>query len=131
MPDVALCWFVEERAAPTDRPYSELTEGCGDERRYSDRRYLEEAIDEMFSQVEAEAFVAWLKQHRGQTDETTKITEAELPIAFNTIGAGAVPYGGGIDCLVLRGLPASLGFRACGYYDLRHYEPVEQLHHEI
>ena len=42
-----------------------------------DRIYPEGAIDELFSQAEAEAFVAWLKRNRGQTDETTKITEAD------------------------------------------------------
>jgi hypothetical protein len=126
--NVALCWFVDKRLTPEKRPYADLIE---DYKGADDRRcYPESAIDELFSEREAADFLAWLKENRGENDETTKVTEAKLPIHFNEIGLSGVAYGGPVDCLCLRGLedPISspIGFTACGYFDLRAHEPIDK-----
>ncbi len=126
--DVQLWWFVNHRVKLEERPCSELIEGYEltlepDWRGPSP----EEAIDELFSEAEAAAFVAWLKQNRNETDETTKLREAGLPLSVNNVGLNAIPCGGGIDNLGLRDFDeATLGFSVYGFYDLRAHDRIEE-----
>jgi hypothetical protein len=119
--DVVLWWFVDNRPAPTNRPYRELIKSGTSPERLRD--LAEGAINEMFSAEEAEAWTAWLREHRGGT---TTIEEAELPIEPNTMGVNAIPLGGPQDVLMMWKAPQyTLPFKVGGYYDLRHYERIE------
>src|SRR5271166_4819824 len=70
--NVAVSWFVAERSLRVRRRYAELIAGYEATERDG---YAEEAIDELFSAAEAEAFVGWIKIDRGATDEDTTVTE--------------------------------------------------------
>ena len=127
--NVTIQWFVHGRTTAAQRPYAELIAGYdpADE----DNPYPEGAIHELFSAAEAEAFVGWLKDNRGVTDEDTTVDEAAMPISNNTLGFGAIPVGGAQDFLCMdevAGDPAAspLGFTVLGYYDLRAYEPIDK-----
>jgi len=91
--DVELHWFVQERDVPAKRPYAELVSDYDSARRYEGE--AERAIDEMFDEAEAAAFVAWLKVNRDAgSNATTTTSEVEVPIPSNSGSAGSIPLGG-------------------------------------
>jgi hypothetical protein len=126
--NVLLIWFVTDRAKPVQRPYAELIEDYDPAYEYI--YYSEEAIDELFSKDEAKAFVAWLKQNRGVTDENIKIVESPLPTTKNAMALRLIPVGGPQDFLIMKevsGRDSPLGFTVLGYYDLRALKPIDQV----
>jgi hypothetical protein len=95
-------------------PYAELIENYDANNEM--RLYSEEAINEMFSLEEAEAWMAWLKSHQGGCEH--EIEEAKLPI--NTMGVGAIPVGGEQDFLMVNQEPDyDLPFTVWDSFDLR------------
>jgi hypothetical protein len=120
--DVVIDWYVFQRETPSNRPYHELIEG------YADcpedcRDCPETAIDEFFTEEEAAVWAAWLRKHR---DSDPELVPIGLPIEVNTMGIGLIPLGGGQDSLVMwKSEHYDLPFRVEGYYDLRHYDPIE------
>jgi hypothetical protein len=128
--EVCLSWFVDRRVVSANRPYAELINDYDPDDEYN--CYPEGAIYELFSGDEAQAFVAWLKQNVGETDETTKISEVTLPIEGNIMGTGAIPIGGPQGFLKMKEVSGSepaaspLGFTVLGYLDLRAHEPIDK-----
>ncbi len=116
--NVAIGWFVRRRTQPVARRYSNLIENY-DALPTDARLYPEGAVDELFTRQEADALAAWLREHRH--DLSAKVDQVNLPIPANIIGLGAVPCGGGVDCLLLgteEGCPLEVG----GFFDLRQHE---------
>jgi hypothetical protein len=113
--NVAFEWFRCERRAP--RSYADLIENYD----LADHqiRYAEDCIDELFELDEAQALKDYIDQNYSEAGVTT-IGKAELPIANNTMGAGAIPVGGPQDFYRLDKAPNySLPFKVWGYFDLR------------
>ena len=78
-----------------------------------------------FELDEAQALKDYIDQNYGDAGITT-IEKAELPIANNTMGVGAIPVGGGQDFHMLDKAPHySLPFKVWGYFDLRGCELVD------
>jgi len=79
--------------------------------------YAEEAIDELFTEDEANQLAAYLDAF-GEEHVTT-IKEAALPIPKNMMGVGAIPVGGGDDFYMLcKQQEYFLPFEVWGYFDL-------------
>jgi hypothetical protein len=123
--DVHLNWFVLWREAPPDLPYAELIEGY-------DTAALEDAygggpeacLQEHFTEDEANALADYLEAcGHGRPD----ITPAELPLAMNCMPVSAIPVGGPQEFLMLHKRESyTLPFKVEGYYDLRHYDFIEE-----
>jgi hypothetical protein len=109
-------WFVLSRDKPLDLPYSELVEGHDDgSDAYFDSR---EAINELFTADEAQAFKAYIESTN--TPEMVIVEPARLPYSLNTMPIRAIPLGGPQDSLMIwkrDGYP--LRFRVEGYFDIR------------
>jgi len=128
--DVWIDWFVTRRACPLFGQTGSLGVLYADAIKGYDPcnpsiGYVEDALEELFTEDEANAFVAWVKRHRH--DQTATIRPAELPFAANSIGLGGVAFGsnGDPDCLEMWSAPDfDLPFKVCGHYDIRHCEPV-------
>ncbi len=118
--DVLISWFVDKRASRVQRPYAELIVGYDPAEK---NLYAEEAVDELFSEAEAETLADWLNANR---NGDTRIAEAELPLPANICGFGAIAVGGPTDFLKLNKGPTRLGFKVLGYYDLRGHEPIDK-----
>ena len=112
--DVVFYWFKAEEKSGA-RPYHELTADYSPEDEHIG--YAEGAIDEYFTQDEAEQLAAYLD---GIGSGPTTITEVSLPIANNILGYGALPVGGGDDFYMPAKRPDyTLPFAVWGYFDLR------------
>jgi hypothetical protein len=86
-------------------------------------RYAEGAVEECFTEAEANEFIAWTKQHRN--DHGAMITPVTLPISKNSMGCGAVPVGGLVDHLMVgEAEDYDLPFKVYGYFDLRQCEQI-------
>ena len=113
--NVEFIWFRCERRAP--RPYADLIANYDPSDHYV--CYPEGYIDELFELDEAQALKDYIDQNHGE-ETTTTIKKAELPIANTSMGAGAMPVGGGNDFKMLDRAPNySLPFKVWGYFDLR------------
>jgi hypothetical protein len=124
--DVQIEWFVQQRPAPTNRPYRELIKGEPIEDANT-QGWIESAIDELFSEDEAAAWAAWLRKNRHGEHA---VTEAKLPYLPNTMPISATPFSGDQGCLMIWKSPGyDLPFKVEGYYDLQHYEPVSKVNH--
>jgi hypothetical protein len=127
--DVELMWF---RCEKSDRLhlYGDLIEDYDPTRSKpkeapspDDFVDAEARVEELFAEDDARQLKAYFDQNH---DDPTTIWEAKLPIQQNTTGFGAVPVGGGCDCLIVYERPAySLPFKVMAYYDLRHHEKVD------
>jgi hypothetical protein len=115
--DVPFDWFYNSRRPEPQRPYAELIENYG---QASDRGWVEDCIDEMFSEDEANQLKAYLDANK--VGHVTTIKPAELPIPNNCMPCIAVPLGGGQDHWT--GLRGQLPFNVEAYFDLRHCELV-------
>ena len=62
--------------------------------------YVAFAVDELFTREEAEAFVAYLKEHYG--DDTAGMWEHPTPVPANCVGLGSIPIGGGVEMCIVR-----------------------------
>src|SRR5262249_7334033 len=98
--DVPISWYVSKRARPPRRSCPKLIAGYDTAPKYL-RLYARGALEELFTSEEAETFVAYLHSQYGAAAERTEIKEIELPIPTNTIGLGAIPDGGPVDCLLV------------------------------
>jgi hypothetical protein len=122
--DVDLDWFVVERPQRLFGADGALGidyhEVIADYDATLDRRYSEDALEEMFTAREAEIFAAWLKANRPANDGNTAIRERALPINNNEIGFGAISVGGLQDFMpISKSADYSLPFKVWGYYDKR------------
>jgi hypothetical protein len=116
--NVDFFWFRSERRAP--RSYANLIENYDPS--YCYVYYAEGCIDEMFELDEAQALKDYIDQNYGEAGITT-IEKAELPIANNSIGVGAIPVGGpqGYYSLDNKAPEYTLPFKVEGYFDLRQH----------
>jgi hypothetical protein len=89
--DIKFSWFRNEKS---DRPYAELVKDHNPNEAMA--AYSELAVDELFTFDEANALKQYLDRHHGAEDETT-IEKAEIPLANNVGGIGAIGVGGGDD----------------------------------
>jgi hypothetical protein len=112
--DVPFHWFRHDRGKRC--AYDELIENYDPSDH--DARDAEGAIDELFTDIEANMLKEYLDQEHGGAGTTT-IAEVHLPIARNSMGVGAIPVGGGDDFYMLSKEPAyTLPFEAWAYFDL-------------
>jgi hypothetical protein len=131
--DVVVDWFVEHRAQCLFGPNGSLGVAYADvitdyEHAY-DKHYAEGAVEEYFTEDEANAFVAWLKANRNGSENTT-VEAKSLPIPNNIMGLGATPFGGGPSLLTTgEADDYDLPFKVAGHYDTRFYEFDETLPH--
>ena len=118
--DVPINWFVDHRS----HPLFGINGSLGVEARDliadydpSDGVYGTDYLDECFTEDEAKAFTAWLKQHR-KTDAA--ILPVKLPIPNDRFPFGGIPAGGETDFLMIAQSPDyDLKFGVWGFYDLR------------
>jgi hypothetical protein len=123
--DVTITWVMESRSAGPVAPYADL---IADYTALGDDRYLAEGVvDEMFTEKEAHAMLAWLNEHRvgvhAMKSETMPINGRTEDGALLAPFA-AFPFGGLQGCLELRG-DWNLPFKVMGDYDLRFYDRVD------
>ena len=119
--DIKFSWFRNEKS---DRPYAELVKDYNPDEAMA--AYSELAVDELFTFDEANALKQYLDRHHGAEDETT-IEKAEIPLANNVGGIGAIAVGGGDDFYELHKEPEySLPFKVEGYFDLVGCELIDE-----
>jgi hypothetical protein len=114
--DVLITWTAAGRDAPP-APYADVVEGLGS----GDEADLfrRQAVDELFTFEEAEAWVAYLQRHGYESSE---VMEQPLPIPENAVALSDMPVGGGVDQILLvreEGYP--FAFPVYGCYDLREH----------
>jgi len=116
--DVEIRWFYADRRPAPLVPYHDAIEGyTGQDSRD------ESAVDDLFSQEEAEALSRYLADFPG----TTTVEEARLPFPKDSIGCSAIPLGGpqqDYDLSKHEGYP--LAFKVLGYYDRRNCDLAEE-----
>lgn len=122
---MVIYWFMEHRTHPV-APYADLIADYA-ELEEGHRRFAEGAVDEMFTEDEARAVLAWLKEHRRGVHV---IEPTPMPIKGRTdsgagvMGFGAIPCGGLQDSISPE---TDLPFDIRGYYDLSDCERVVPL----
>jgi hypothetical protein len=129
--DVSVEWFVDERPQRLFGPdgslgisYSDLVKSYDASDPHAG--YAEIAVEEYFTEAEAEAFTAWAKVHRH--DDTATTSPASLPVANNIMPLSAIPCGGGSDFLLTgEADDYDLSFKVHGYYDAKLCEFDETL----
>jgi hypothetical protein len=125
--NVDITWFMARRQQPV-APYADLIVDYAELKRDEDRWMAEENVDEMFTEDEAHALLAWLNEHRRAAHV---LLPQAMPIRARTddgallIGMGAIPVGGLQDFLIPNETDWNLPFKVLGYYDLRFYEQVD------
>jgi hypothetical protein len=129
--DVYIHWFVAERARPLfgddgflGIPYARVITGydATDELRF----YCQAAVEEFFTEDEAQMFVEYIRTHHD--DKSATIEPATLPIESNRMGNGAMAVGGNTDFLRLdHSLDYDLPFKVWGFYSLTGCEFDETL----
>ena len=132
--NVAFKWFRCD-PPPEPRPYAELIADY----RLGEPYNSEGAIDEAFTEAEAEALKTYLDANYGDAG-TTAVARMKLPMANNVMGWGEMAVGGvmtihgdgsysyaaGDDFYMLdKDANYSLPFKACGYFDLEGCERAE------
>jgi hypothetical protein len=118
---IKFSWFRTEKS---DRPYGQLVKDYNPDEAMA--AYSELAVDELFSFDEANALKRYLDWHHGAEDETT-IVKAEIPLANNVGGMGALAVGGGDDFYELHKEPEySLPFKVEGYFNLVGCELIDE-----
>jgi hypothetical protein len=113
--DVLITWVAAGREVPP-APYAEVTEGLdsGDEADLFRRN----AVEELFTFEEAEAWAAYLKRH--YSNESVEVVEQPLPLPGDAIALSDMPVGSGVDqILALREEDYPFSFPVYGCYDLR------------
>jgi hypothetical protein len=119
---VKLVWF---RYQKMDRQhlYADLIENYDPTSSKRTVMFEEAQVEELFTDEEAKQLKTYLDQNH---DDPTTISEAKLPIQQNTIGVGAIPVGGGCDCLMVYKRPGyPLPFKVMAYYNLLYHEKVD------
>jgi hypothetical protein len=119
--DVPFHWFRHDRGKRC--AYDELIENYDPSDH--DARDAEGAIDELFTDIEANVLKEYLDQEHAGAGVTT-IEEVHLPIRSNCMGVGAIPVGGCNDFYMLSKEPTyTLPFEAWAYFDLRGCAPAD------
>jgi len=91
--------------------------------------YSEGALDELFSKKEAMMLKKYLKDNYGVD---TKIKEEDLPLDNNLMGFDEIPFGGGVDCILIdENEKYNLPFKVNGYFDIRDITPNHILEKKI
>ena len=86
---------------------------------YEPDPYAEGAFEELFTEAEAKAFVAYLNRHPG----VTTMERYDLPLPKNTAGFGANPVGGTVGNIGPFGVDDhGLPIEVFGYYDTKECE---------
>jgi hypothetical protein len=90
--DVLITWAAEGRTSPV-APYADVIEGLGsgDEADLFRRN----AVDELFTFEEAQAWVAYLQRH--YSSESSEVVEQPLPLPGNPVALSDMPVGSGVD----------------------------------
>ena len=117
--DVIIHWYFDQRRDAPLVPYADAIEDY--DPRAEDVRYSEDALNEYFSQAEAEAILSWLVRTR--PDDRHEARAIRLPIAKIMIGFGHIPVGGPQDTFT-RAAEDGRSFTISGYYDLRDHAPA-------
>ena len=125
--NVGITWFMRRRQQSV-APYAELIVDYAKLERDEDRFYSENNVDEMFTEDEARALLAWLNEHRPAAH--VLLPQAMPILARNDsgallIGMGAIAVGGLQDFLEPNETDWNLPFKVLGYYDLRFHEQVD------
>jgi len=117
--NVNIRWLYEDRRTAPPVPYQEAIKGYA-----GPDQYPESAVDELFTEEEAEALRRYLDNFPGQTT----ISGAALPFPRDSMGLSMIPLGGPQRDYDLSGQDAyPLSFKVRGYYDLRNSDlPTEQ-----
>jgi hypothetical protein len=130
--NVSIAWFVSERArtlfgpgGSLGIPYARVITGYDVADDY--RCYCEGAVEELFTDDEARALAAWLRERCGDDDSVT-IKPGQLPIRSNMAGLAAIAVGGDTGVLLIsKHLDYDLSFEARGFYRLTDCEFDETL----
>ncbi len=121
--DVHISWCVEKREKPPI-PYRD---GVKDYETSKDKykQYCEVALDELFTEAEANVFKAYLLSV--YNDETVQTSEAELPIDSDSYLTTGEAGGGGLDVMAIYKDPSyCLSFKVGGLFDIRGDKPIEE-----
>jgi hypothetical protein len=78
--DVLITWAAEGRTAPV-APYADVIEGLGSGD-HADQ-FRRNAVDELFTFEEAQAWVAYLQRH--YSSESSEVVEQPLPLPPNAV----------------------------------------------
>jgi hypothetical protein len=125
--DVEISWFMLHRAQQPVVPYAELIADYA-ELNGDDRMSVECVVDEMFTEAEANALLAWLNKHRPavhQFQATTIPLRGRDEDGSILMAMREIPLGGPQDCIVPNEADWDLPFKVNGYFDLRFSERVE------
>src|SRR5215211_5757415 len=115
--DVLITWAAAGRTAPV-APYADVIEGLGpgDEADLFRRN----AVDELFTFEEAQAWGAYLQRH--YSSESSEVVEQPLPLPGNAVALSDMPVGSGVDQIMpVREEDYPFSFQVYGCYDLREH----------
>jgi len=115
--DVLITWAAEGRTSPV-APYADVIEGLGS----GDHADLfrRNAVDELFTFEEAQAWVAYLQRH--YSNESSEVVEQPLPLPPNAVALSEMPVGSGVDQIMpVREEDFPFSFHVYGCYDLREH----------
>jgi len=124
--DVWINWFVNRNEVDESPvPYKDA---IVDYDPTTDKGYTEEYVKELFTEVEAKVFSAYLLAVHGP-DVTTTLKEITLPMDCKKKGpVGAMAVGGSNDFHMLSEESGyNLKFKVWGYYDVRGCERIEEI----
>ena len=115
--DVLITWAAEGRTSPV-APYADVIEGLGsgDE----PDLFRRNAVDELFTFEEAQAWVAYLQRH--YSSESSEVVVQPLPLPPNAVALSDMPVGSGVDQIMpVREEDFPFSFQVYGCYDLREH----------
>ena len=115
--DVLITWAAAGRTAPV-APYADVIEGLGsgDE----PDLFRRNAVDELFTFEEAQAWVAYVQRH--YSNESSEVVEQPLPLPGNAVALSEMPVGSGVDQIMpIREEDYPFSFQVYGCYDLREH----------
>jgi hypothetical protein len=115
--DVLITWVAAGREAPVTS-YADVIKGLGS----SDEADLfrRNAVDELFTFEEAQAWAAYLQRH--YDDESAEVVEQPLPLPGDAMALSDIPVGEGVDQIMpLREEDYPFSFPVYGCYDLHEH----------
>jgi hypothetical protein len=120
--DVTFIWFCSDNREQRD--YASLIANYDPSDR--DVLYAEDAINELFTEGEANRLKEYLDRSHGSEGPTT-IVKANLPMDMNIMPLRGMPVGGGTSFInVYEESEYDLPFQAVAYYDLRGCELIDE-----
>jgi hypothetical protein len=110
-----ITWTAAGRDAPP-APYADVIKSLTSDGEAA--LFRRQAVDELFTFEEAEAWVAYLQMH--YDDESPEVMEEPIPLPDNALALSDKPVGEGVDQIIpVRRGDYPFAFPVFGCYDLR------------